>query len=43
MDRRSVARAAKRWEEADALRTELEILGYSIEDTSEGMTVYRRS
>ncbi len=41
--RRNAARTEKRWEEADALRKEIEILGYSVEDSGDGLKIRKRS
>lgn len=40
--RRDAARAAKEWAEADAARTELEQLGWLVEDGPEGTRIRRR-
>ena len=41
--RRVAARKARNWEEADTLRQEVEILGYTLEDAVDGLRVYKRS
>lgn len=40
--RRAIARDERKWEQADALRDELGVLGYTVEDASEGLRVYKR-
>ena len=40
---REIARKEKRWPEADRIRTDIEKLGYSIEDTSEGPHLFKKS
>lgn len=37
---RQEARASKNWEASDALRANIEALGYGISDTAEGQRVY---
>lgn len=39
---REAARKEKKWEQADALRNELQKLNYAIEDTSEGPRLFRK-
>lgn len=41
--RRVAARKARNWEEADTLRQEIEILGYTLEDAVDGLRVYKRT
>ncbi|MCE9541099.1 cysteine--tRNA ligase [Candidatus Kaiserbacteria bacterium] len=43
LKRRAAARKARNWNEADTLREEIEILGYSLEDASDGLRIYKRS
>lgn len=43
VDRRNDARTRKAWDEADSLRKEVEILGYSIDDAPEGTRILKRS
>lgn len=40
--RRNAARDEKKWDEADTLRKEIESLGYTLEDSSEGLRVLKR-
>ncbi len=40
--RRAEARAEKKWEVADALRDELDVLGYGIDDTTDGVKLFRK-
>ncbi len=40
--KRATARAEKRWSDADALRDDLAVRGYSVSDTNEGQEVRRR-
>lgn len=42
MDAREAARKEKNWQHADAMRAELQKLGYSIEDTSEGPRAFKK-
>ena len=39
VQRRQQARAAKRWQDADALRKQVKAAGYAIDDTPEGPRV----
>lgn len=39
---REVARQEREWQQADALRKEIEVLGYSLEDTADGTRVFRK-
>ncbi len=43
MIRRDKARAEKNWIEADALREELELLGYGVDDKAEGQRLYKKN
>lgn len=43
VERRAAARAEQKWDEADALRQEIEALGYTLEDSVEGLKVLKRS
>ncbi len=43
VERRAEARTRKAWDEADSLRKEVEILGYSIDDAPEGTRLLKRS
>ncbi len=43
IERRNTAREEKKWEEADTLRQEIEILGYTIKDSTDGIQVFKRS
>lgn len=43
VEKRSQARVARRWEEADALRDEISEKGYELQDTPEGPQVKTRS
>ena len=40
--RRDEARSARRWDEADALRGQLEVAGWLVEDGAEGTRIRRR-
>ena len=42
VDSREAARSEERWAEADKLRTELQKMGYAVEDTSRGPRVFRK-
>lgn len=42
VEKREKARAEKNWSESDRLRAEIEKLGYSVEDTKEGMRVKKK-
>ena len=42
VERRQEARAAKQWQEADALRAQINSAGYEIEDTAGGSRLLRR-
>ncbi len=41
--RRQAARAEKKWEDADTLRDEIALLGYTLEDSSTGLKIFKRS
>ncbi len=43
IERRNAARDGKKWEEADTLREEMEILGYTLEDSPSGLKIFKRS
>lgn len=43
VSRRSEARAHHNWIEADALRDELLVKGFTVEDAADGIRIYRRS
>lgn len=43
VSRREEARERKAWDEADSLRAEVELLGYSIDDAPEGTRVLKRT
>ncbi len=43
LTRRDEARAQKNWTTADALRTELDVLGLGVEDAESGARVYRKA
>jgi cysteinyl-tRNA synthetase len=40
---RDTARAGKNWAESDALRTQIEALGWKIKDTKDGQKLSRKS
>ncbi len=42
IERRKKAREEKRWSDSDALRKEIEMQGYAVEDTKDGMRVVKR-
>lgn len=42
VSRRAAARAEKNWEVADALRQELDVLGFGVDDTEEGQQLYKK-
>jgi cysteinyl-tRNA synthetase len=42
IDKRKVARAAKDWAASDRLRDEIQDLGYSVQDTKEGMKAIKK-
>ena len=43
LNARQIARAEKKWPEADRIRRDVEKLGYSIEDTSSGPRLFKKS
>ena len=43
ISRRKAARKSRRFEDADALRQEIEILGFTLEDAADGLRIYKRS
>ena len=42
VQQRQQARAEKRWQDADALREQIKVAGYEIEDTPQGPRVHPR-
>ena len=42
VEARSLARKEKRWADADALRDQVDALGYTIEDTPDGASVHKK-
>jgi cysteinyl-tRNA synthetase len=43
LEKRAAARAAKNWSESDALRIEIEALGWFVKDTKDGQKLTRKS